>query len=782
MANERPGLAPLPAVSAELAGRLTFALAVTLDLVQIAIGALWIPWIRSLYLGLGVAVGIGAYWPRLPPRTRAGFVVGTWVLAGWASLFVAGIREGFVILSVSVALASVFFGVRAALALLGATFAVTVLAASLFVRGVLTGAPSLFTASRHLEAWITHGSVFLGLSTMLVVVHGRIATEQRSAADRARTFTTIAEQSSSALVFTDPDQVIVWSNPAFARLTGFTPEEVLGRRPGPLLQGPGTSSDDRKELRAAIAARRPVTVETVNYGKDQRPYWVRIRIEPVWAADGSLTGFTGSQEDITDARLFRAFDEIDRELAEALARAEGALDFDGVLTRSVAACDAVRYVRVWRPSGRTYSVTSLTRSVGRLPTTVSPSATAPTGDTPRGVLSGPLTDEPAGISRRAFLPIDDEPGGLFEVCFWACMPGPEVAVARLPSLLARAVLLQRRRLDARRLQGLFASSPEALVLLGGDGAVRMANEAAQQLLPALASGVTPTEAQPELGAAIGEVLAVARGDRRSEPLTCTWQSSDGTERVIEVRGSPLQDLAGGDSLIALRDVTERLRQLSDAKAAVIEKDTLLREIHHRVKNNLQIVSSLLDMQLFTEVSPAVRQSLRESVLRIQTMAMVHQSLYGTTSLSRIDFGGFTRRLVENLRSSLAPTARVEVLAEAHEISVERAIPLGLLVNELVTNAFKYGQTAGVAGLEPPRVTVSWRRDDDRYELAVSDEGPGLPPGFDLLAGKTLGLRLMRALARQLAGKLEHRDRGRGSSFVINFPVISKTTGAPAPLG
>jgi two-component sensor histidine kinase len=207
-----------------------------------------------------------------------------------------------------------------------------------------------------------------------------------------------------------------------------------------------------------------------------------------------------------------------------------------------------------------------------------------------------------------------------------------------------------------------------------------------------------------------------------------------------------------------------------------EKETLLREIHHRVKNNLQIVSSLLRLQSEKMPSPEARSLIEESVMRVQSMALIHQHLYGVESLDRIDLGDYARVLAESLRSLLAPSVRLRIDAKVTEVSINHAIPAGLILNELLTNAFKYGITKpGALALHGDDgrtgrgcdVCVEVGRHADQVRIAVLDAGPGLPADINLQRASSIGLQLIRLLTRQLRGTLVH-DFDRGSLFAITF--------------
>lgn len=200
------------------------------------------------------------------------------------------------------------------------------------------------------------------------------------------------------------------------------------------------------------------------------------------------------------------------------------------------------------------------------------------------------------------------------------------------------------------------------------------------------------------------------------------------------------------------------------KTSLEEKETLLKEIHHRVKNNLQMVSSLLSLQMEQMPEGKPQSLLAESVTRLRSMALIHQHLYGSTSLARVDLGMYAQSLTESLRHVLAPMARIDFDADSVEVSVEQAVPTGLVLNELLTNALKYG-----AGPDGHYVQVSVKTKRREVQICVRDHGPGLPEGFQLRGSGTLGTQLVATLTRQLRGQIVARTCG-GAVFELSFPL------------
>ncbi len=222
-------------------------------------------------------------------------------------------------------------------------------------------------------------------------------------------------------------------------------------------------------------------------------------------------------------------------------------------------------------------------------------------------------------------------------------------------------------------------------------------------------------------------------------------------------------------LFAQRAAAElvRLRAEREILSSLREKEVLLKEIHHRVKNNMQIISSLLSLQARDLTDPAMLDLVDESRARILSMALVHEDLYQTGNLAQVDFRHYLQRLAERTRSGLAGAARVDFELELAELAlpVDQAIPLGLLCNELFTNALKHAFPSGTAGV----VRVRLERADGQVVVTVRDNGPGLPPGFEPGQGATLGLQLVWSLADQLHGRMEAVNDS-GAVFTLRFPV------------
>jgi PAS domain S-box-containing protein len=250
--------------------------------------------------------------------------------------------------------------------------------------------------------------------------------------------------------------------------------------------------------------------------------------------------------------------------------------------------------------------------------------------------------------------------------------------------------------------------------------------------------------------------------------------------AFEAVMAPSYDAQGQvDGVIGVAiDISERVaaeatrkRAEAQVRASLAEKETLLREIHHRVKNNLQIISSLLNFQMRRLRAPEDASALAELRQRLFAMTLVHERLYLSHDVGRVDLGSYVRGLVTELRRAFPPrAARIEVDADGVALPIEVALPCGMIICELVTNVLKYA----FPGEQGGNATVSVRRADDRVVIGVDDDGVGFPAGFDPAAGHGFGWELVRGLAAQLDASVTATS-DRGVSVRVAFA-------APAPAG
>ena len=228
----------------------------------------------------------------------------------------------------------------------------------------------------------------------------------------------------------------------------------------------------------------------------------------------------------------------------------------------------------------------------------------------------------------------------------------------------------------------------------------------------------------------------------------------------------------------IRDITERKKMAEQIEASLAEKETLLKEVHHRVKNNLQIVASLLNLQIRKITDPATIEALKDSQSRVRSMALVHEHLYRGKDFSHVDLGNYIRALGTVLfNSSEAGNRGVQFDLNIHEIYVDTntAIPLGLISNELITNSLKYAFMEKNGG----KLSITATEDPAALTFVVADNGTGLAPDITLENQTSLGLQLVSSLTDQLNGTVVI-DRTGGTKFTFTFPRPAEILGKAGP--
>jgi PAS domain S-box-containing protein len=336
-----------------------------------------------------------------------------------------------------------------------------------------------------------------------------------------------------------------------------------------------------------------------------------------------------------------------------------------------------------------------------------------------------------------------------------------------------AATLKQTTVSKEYFDNVLRSMADMLLVADADGRIVTANP----------SALAEMGCAEELlrGMPVAELLPGFSASGRDDAKSPDWfelRRPGGGIVPVRIAAAPLRDAAGNPSgyVLVMQNVSDRLASEKQIERSLAEKEILLREIHHRVKNNLQIISSMLNLQSDRSADADTRAVFQESEVRIRAMALVHEQLYRSGDLAHVDLASYLDVLAQQvIRYFGHGEYRVEVKVDEaiRVVGVDHAIPIGLIVNELIANAVQHGFALRRTGLV--RVELAKTREGRR--LTISDDGAGVPGNLDIETSDSLGLKLVLALAEQLGGKFEMTNES-GTRCVLHLPP----GGAMAALG
>jgi len=324
----------------------------------------------------------------------------------------------------------------------------------------------------------------------------------------------------------------------------------------------------------------------------------------------------------------------------------------------------------------------------------------------------------------------------------------------------------------RRYRSLFDHNPNAVYSLNSDGYFYEGNQALKEMF-----GYSIEELKNKNFAPL-----VSDGDRKqvqghfkkalegkAQHYEVVGKHKNGTPIHVDVTNLPIYQ---GDEIVGVygiaQDITDRVKAENKVLASLKDKELLLSEIHHRVKNNLAIISGLLQLQADSVKSEQARKDLLNTQSRIHSMAIVHEKLYQSDTLSEIPMDEYIVDLAVVIRDMFASgNTDIKMVTDIDNVSfnIMQAVPCGLLLNELIVNAYKYA----FKGRDEGEILVQLEKDDSRVKLVVQDDGVGLPDDFDIDELSSLGMSLVHNLSMQLGANLDI-EREHGTRFELNFDL------------
>jgi len=356
------------------------------------------------------------------------------------------------------------------------------------------------------------------------------------------------------------------------------------------------------------------------------------------------------------------------------------------------------------------------------------------------------------------------------------------AFAAMPRSVERALrewtLLQERKRAVAALQDsearyrLLVENANDAIIVAQDGLLKFVNRTAVEMIgyseTELISRPFPAFIHPDdREKVVGHYRKRLAGDTDQPRYTFRLSPRDGGVKWVEI-GAVLIDWDGRPATLNfLTDITERHKAEETIQASLREKEVMLREIHHRVKNNMQVISSLFNLQAGHTLNAECREILKEGQTRIRSMSLVHEKLYQSRDLSKIDLAGYIQSLAVHLfQVYLAGPGRVRLDTEFEDVALDinSAIPCGLILNELISNALKHAFPDGRTGA----IKIGLRRGiGDAIELLVADDGIGFPEALDFRKAESFGLQIVNLLVDQLEATIG-LDRTNGTALTLTF--------------
>lgn len=604
------------------------------------------------------------------------------------------------------------------------------------------------------------GSVAGYIGSCTDITDRKLAEEKLALSERQHR--SLVERMNEGLMQVNNDDVITFVNRQLCDLTGYTREELLGQTGNALLFDSGDRQIIMDYNRRRVAGRSDV-YELRLKKKGGEKIWMQISGSPVDNAKGEVVGSIGVVRDITERKLteeaLRRSEEKFRGIFENAPLGIFQTTFEGKLLGANAT--ALRMFGYGpedvASSGNDNIVPALFLDPARREAII------------RGALAADSFSGGEVDYRR-------KNGSIFRAYLsMRAVRGP----AGEPLMLEGFVedITERRRLESimreseERLREITDNMMDMVIRVDEDGTFRYVSPSHERILGFRPGELLGTPA-PDLihpddrDAVVAKLTEIVRAGNGT--LSFRSRHKNGEYRWLESLGRSVMNEKGEyiGAVIGSRDITDRHIAEEQLRDSLKEKEILVKEVLHRVKNNLSLVASLLNLQSGYVVAPKDADLFKEARDRIIALARIHENLYRSRNLAHVDFRTYAADIVRNLSDAYrndGVETRLDI--SPFEIGLDRAIPLGLIINELVTNCLKYAFPSGRGG----EIVVSYRKTEGGGdELSVSDNGVGIPPALDVANPGTFGLSLVNLLVEQINAALEVR-RGNGTEFVVRFP-------------
>lgn len=598
----------------------------------------------------------------------------------------------------------------------------------------------------------------------LLAIFEDIADRKRFESE-IRRLALVAEYTRNAVIFTNTEGLITWTNRGFEVMTEYTAEEAMGRKPGDFLQGSETNPETVRYMRKCLKELSRFQVEIVNYTKSGRPYWVDIEVMPVTDDEGVVTGFISIQSDIT--RLKTAV----QEMLKSQEQLQTLMDYS----------PADVFIKDLKGRYLFYNNSFRNHFVGESPGIV----------TDKTLFDQTIADESFASDEQVLqtghpviLEQEVTVHGRQEHFLTVKFPMRNVH-EEIYALGGVALQIT----DRKRIEKKLRENEERIRLLTDNlptGAIyqQLSEEIDQVRYSYFSSGIeaiTGLRAEEILTEPVkfnalihnddlaGYLLARKRCEQNLEDFDYEFRllTSSGQLKWVRDRSRP-QRIDGRLTLwdgflidqTDKKNIEERLRQ------SVKEKDMLIKEIHHRVKNNLQLISSIIYLKLISLEQSDIRSFLESTRQKIKSIALIHERLLQSEKLDEVEIADYLGKLLVDIQVSHYRQdldLKINQRIEEGLMPLDTAIYCGLIVNELLTNSIKHAFSNQSEGV----IEISLQKQNGSYILRVGDNGSTLPD--DIVPGKasSFGMQMLDVFVKQLNGTMEIVRR-EGTKFFINF--------------
>jgi PAS domain S-box-containing protein len=590
-------------------------------------------------------------------------------------------------------------------------------------------------------------------------------TKRKLVDEELRTFALVVDQSPASTIILNKDLKIEYANQACIETTGYSLNELMGEHIDILRSG-DHSTEFYDEIWTTVGSGNIWRGDVSSRRKDGKKILELISISPVKAPDGEITRFLSVKVDDTERR--RAEEEL-QESEQSLSMAQqvaqiGSWDWN-VKENTLTWSDETYRQFGFRPK-------EITPSYEEFEKLVHPEDIELVNQRVKEALDD---IKPYSVDARMIRVDGTEWVMHAQGTVYRDKDGKPLRFIGTQQDITERKLAEDALKESEALtKAIFNTVLEGIITIDKDGIVQSFNPASERIfgyskedvIGNKVSMLMPEPYKSEHGGYINNYIDTGEAKLIGKSRDVEGLRKDGTIFPLELGVGKMSVDGRHEFVGTISDITERKRAEEQIKSSLREKEILLKEIHHRVKNNLQIVSSILNIQSGYLKDEELQGIFQESQDRIRSMALVHEQLYRAKDISKISLSRYLEALLNNILKSYAYSpSRVELKMEVEDIllDIDTSIILGLIVNELSTNALKYAFPEGSSG----ELRVGFARKGDKYLLSVSDSGVGLPEDFEIEKADTMGFLLVKSMVAQLGGTLEI-EKISGMSFKIKF--------------